>query len=192
MGPPGDLLSRRFTEDLDHGPYLSDRFGGGTQERDQTFPWILSDHSQPLIFLDGLVNDRVLVDLSINEIHVFIQPEKLNHKRLFGSLKEKEFSDLPDGKNPIRGLNQVSVEDLGKPKKLSAFQGMLKRKTGGSESGCHSLLSMRRNRRGLISLVPPLLRKNYRRNKPKNKGRTPCSTEFALDRPAFRFIRPRW
>jgi len=126
MGPPGDLLSSGFTEDLDHGAYLSDSFGRGTQERDQTFPWILSDHSQSLIFLDGLVNDGVLVDLFINEIHVFIQSEKSNHETLFDSLIEKEFSDLPDGKNPIRGLNQVGIEDLGKSKKLSAFQGMLK------------------------------------------------------------------
>ena len=120
---------------------MGDGFGRGTQERDQTLPWILSDHSQPPIFFDGLVNDGVLVNLFVNEIQVFIQSEKMDQERLFDSLIEEEFSDLPDGKNPIRGLNQVGIEDFSKSKKLSAFQGMLKRKTGDSESGCHSFLS---------------------------------------------------
>jgi hypothetical protein len=124
--PPGDLLSRGFTEDLDHGAYMGNGFGRGAQERDQTLPWILSDHSQPSIFLDGLVNDKVLVDLFINEIQVFIQSKKADHESLFGSLIEEEFSDLPDGKDLIRGLNHVGIEDLGKTKKLSAFQGVPK------------------------------------------------------------------
>jgi len=72
------------------------------------------------------VNDGVPVDLFINEIQVFIQSEKADHEGLFDSLIEEEFSDLPDGKNPIRGLNQVAIEDFGKSEKLSAFQGVLK------------------------------------------------------------------
>jgi hypothetical protein len=72
------------------------------------------------------VNDGVLVDLFINEIQVFIQSEKADHERLSDSLIEEEFSDLPDGKNLIRGLNQVGIEDFGKSEKLSAFQGVLK------------------------------------------------------------------
>jgi hypothetical protein len=50
----------------------------------------------------------------------------LDYKRLFDSLIEEEFPALPEGKNPIRGLNDVGIEDLGKSKKLSAFQGVLK------------------------------------------------------------------
>jgi hypothetical protein len=64
--PPGDFFPRGFTENLDHGAYMSDGFGRGTQERDQTFPWILSDHSQPPIFFDGFMNDWILVDLFVN------------------------------------------------------------------------------------------------------------------------------
>jgi hypothetical protein len=71
------------------------------------------------------VNDGVLVDLLINEIQVFIQSEQMDHERLFDSFIKEEFSDLPDGKNLIRGLNDVGIEDLNKSKKLSAFQGML-------------------------------------------------------------------
>jgi hypothetical protein len=66
--PPTDLPSGALTEDLDHGAYLGDGFGRGTQERDQAIPWILSDDSQPPIFFDGLVNDWVPVDLFINRI----------------------------------------------------------------------------------------------------------------------------
>jgi len=50
----------------------------------------------------------------------------LDQERLFDSLVEEEIPALPDGKNPIRGLNNVGIEDLGKSKKLSAFQGVLK------------------------------------------------------------------
>jgi hypothetical protein len=49
----------------------------------------------------------------------------MDHERLFDSFIKEEFSDLPDGKNLIRGLNDVGIEDLNKSKKLSAFQGML-------------------------------------------------------------------
>jgi hypothetical protein len=72
------------------------------------------------------VNDGVLVDLFINKIQVFLQSEKADHERLFDSLIEEGVSHLPDGKNLIRGLNHVGIEDLGKTKKLPAFQGVLK------------------------------------------------------------------
>jgi hypothetical protein len=94
--PPGDFLSRGFTEDLDHGAYMRDGFGRGTQERNQTFPWILPDHPQPSIFFNGLVNDRVPVDLFINEIQISIQPKKSDHESLFDSFVEEAFSDLPN------------------------------------------------------------------------------------------------
>jgi len=124
--PPRDFLSSGFTENLDHGANVGDSFRRGTQERNQTFPWILPDHSQPSIFFNGLVNDRVPVDLSINEIQIFIQSEKSDHEPFFDSFVEEEFSNLPDGKNPTRRLNNIVIEDFGKSKKLSAFQGMLK------------------------------------------------------------------
>jgi hypothetical protein len=50
----------------------------------------------------------------------------LNQKRFFHPLIEKILPSLTDGKNPIRGLNDVGIEELGESKKLSAFQGMLK------------------------------------------------------------------
>jgi len=124
--PPKDLPPRGFAEDFDHRAYMGDRFGRRAQERDQTFPWVLSNQSHPSIFFYRLVNDRVLVDFFQNRIQIFIQPEKLNQERLFDSLIEKGFSSLPEGKNSIRGLNDVGIEDFGKSKKLSAFQGMVK------------------------------------------------------------------
>jgi hypothetical protein len=45
MIPPEDHLSGGFTENLDHGAYVGNGFGRGAQERNQTFPWILPDHS---------------------------------------------------------------------------------------------------------------------------------------------------
>jgi len=75
---------------------VGNAFGRGAQERDQTLPWILSDHSQPSIFLDGLVNDWIPVDLFINCLQVLIQSEKLDYESLFDSFIEEEFSDLPD------------------------------------------------------------------------------------------------
>jgi hypothetical protein len=124
--PPADLPSGGLAEEFDHGAYLGDGFGRGTQERDQTLPRVLPDHSQPPIFFDGLVNDRVPVDLFINCVQVFIQSEKSNQEWFFNTLKENGFSFLPYRKNPIRRLNDVGIEDLGKPKKLTAFQGVLK------------------------------------------------------------------
>jgi len=126
MISPGDHLSRGFTEDLDHGAYVRNGFGRGAQERDQALPWILSDHSQPSICFNGLVNDRVPVDLFIDEIQIFIQSKKSDHESLLGSFIEEVFSDLPDGKNLIRRLNNIVVEDFRESKKLSTFQGMPK------------------------------------------------------------------
>jgi hypothetical protein len=123
---PEDFFPRGFAEDLDHGAYVGDGFGRGAQERNQTFPWILPDHSQPPIFFNSLVNDRVSVDLFVNEIQILIQSKKSDYKSPIDSFVEEELSDLPDGKNPVRRLNNIVVEDFGKSKKLSAFQGMLK------------------------------------------------------------------
>jgi hypothetical protein len=50
----------------------------------------------------------------------------LNHEGLFDPLIEEEFTALPNGKNPIRGLDDVGIEDFGKSKKLSAFQAVVK------------------------------------------------------------------
>jgi gamma-glutamylcysteine synthetase len=75
---------------------MGNGFRRGTQKRNQTFPWILTDHSQSSIFFDGPVNDWIAVDLFINGVQVFIQSEKLNDERLFNSLIEEEFPVLPD------------------------------------------------------------------------------------------------
>jgi hypothetical protein len=50
----------------------------------------------------------------------------LGQKGLVDSLIEEGFSFLPEGKNPVGGLNDIGIEDLRKSKKLSAFQGRLK------------------------------------------------------------------
>jgi hypothetical protein len=50
----------------------------------------------------------------------------VDYARLFDSLVKDEIPALPDGKNPIGGLNDVGIEDFCKSKKLSAFQGVLK------------------------------------------------------------------
>jgi hypothetical protein len=72
------------------------------------------------------VNDRIAVDLFINHVQVFFQSEKLDDERFLGSLIEEDIPSLPDGKNPVRRLNNIGIESLGKSKKLSAFQGVLK------------------------------------------------------------------
>jgi hypothetical protein len=124
--PPRDFLPGGFTEDLDHGADMGDGFGRGAQERNQAFPWILPDHSQPSIFFNGLVDDRVPVDLFINQIQIVIQSKKSGQEPFFDSFVEEEFSNLPDRKNLIRRMNNIVIEDFGKSKELSAFQGMLK------------------------------------------------------------------
>jgi hypothetical protein len=55
-----------------------------------------------------------------------IQSKESDHESLFDSFIEEELSGLPDRKNPVRRLNNIVIEDFGKSKKLSAFQGMLK------------------------------------------------------------------
>jgi hypothetical protein len=50
----------------------------------------------------------------------------LDDERFLGSLIEENIPPLPDGKNPVRRLNNIGIEGFGKPKKLSAFQGVLK------------------------------------------------------------------
>jgi hypothetical protein len=72
------------------------------------------------------VNHCIFVDFFVNGIQIFIQSEKLNQERFFNALIEKGFSFLPEGKNPVRGLNDVGIGDLRKSKKLSAFQGVSK------------------------------------------------------------------
>jgi hypothetical protein len=101
---------------------MGDGLGRGAEERDQAFPWILPNQSHPPIFFYRLVNGRVLVDLLINRIQIFIQSEKLDQEGFFNPLIEKEFTSLPERKNPIRGLDEVGIENLRKSKKLSAFE----------------------------------------------------------------------
>jgi hypothetical protein len=72
------------------------------------------------------VDDRVPVDLFINQIQIVIQSKKSGQEPFFDSFVEEEFSNLPDRKNLIRRMNNIVIEDFGKSKELSAFQGMLK------------------------------------------------------------------
>jgi hypothetical protein len=66
--PPGDLPPGGLAEDFDHGAYMGDGFGRGTQERDQAFPWLLPNQSHPSIFFYRLVYHWIPVDLLINRI----------------------------------------------------------------------------------------------------------------------------
>ena len=50
----------------------------------------------------------------------------MNQKGLVDSLIEEGFFYLPEGKNPVGGLNDIGIEDLRKSKKLPAFKGRLK------------------------------------------------------------------
>ena len=102
----------------------------------------------PRYFSDRLVNDRIPVDLFLNRIQIFIQSEKLDQERFFNSFIEEGFSFLPEGKNPIRGLDDVGIEDLGKSKKLSAFQGILEVKKEGFGVGRSFLFLHRRSNDG--------------------------------------------
>jgi hypothetical protein len=54
-------------------------------------------------------------------IERFLKSEKIDQERLFNPLVEKEISFLPEGENPIRGMNDVGIEHFGKSKKLPAF-----------------------------------------------------------------------
>jgi hypothetical protein len=71
------------------------------------------------------VNHWIPVDLSQHGIEIFIQSEEMDQERFFNPLVENEVSFLPQRENPIRGLDDVGIQDLGKPEKLSAFQGVL-------------------------------------------------------------------
>jgi hypothetical protein len=64
---------------------------------------------------------RVPVDLLQYGIERFLQSEKMDQERFFNPLIEKEISLLPEGKNPIRGMNDVGIENFGKSKKLPAL-----------------------------------------------------------------------
>jgi hypothetical protein len=122
---PNDSPAGRFAKDLNHGPDMGNGFGRGAQEREQTFPWVLTNEPHASVFFNGLMNDRVLVNFFLDKIEIILQPEKLDQKRLFNALIEKGFPFLTKRKDLIRGLNEIGIENLCKSKKLSAFQGML-------------------------------------------------------------------
>jgi hypothetical protein len=64
---------------------------------------------------------RVLVDLLQYAIERLLQSEKTDQEKFFNPLIVEEVSLLPEGKNPIRGMNDVGIENFGKPKKLPAL-----------------------------------------------------------------------
>jgi hypothetical protein len=72
------------------------------------------------------MNYWISVDFFQHRTEIFIQSEKMDQKRFFNPLVENDISFLPEGENAIRGMNDVGIQDLGKPEKLSAFQGLSK------------------------------------------------------------------
>jgi hypothetical protein len=67
------------------------------------------------------MDHRIPVDLFQYGIERFFQSEKTDEERFFNPFIEEEISLLPEGKNPIRGMNDVGTENLGKSKKLPAL-----------------------------------------------------------------------
>jgi hypothetical protein len=56
-----------------------------------------------------MMNHRVSIDLFHYRIQILIQPEELDQKRFPNAIIEKGLSSLPEGKNPTRGLEDVSI-----------------------------------------------------------------------------------
>jgi hypothetical protein len=137
---PNDSPAGRFAKDLNHGADMGNGFGRGAQEGEQTFPWVLTNEPHASVFFNGLMNDRVLVNFFFDRIDIILQPKKLDQKRFFNTLVEKELPSLRERKDSVRGLNEIGIENLCKAKKLSAFQGMFQRKIGDSELGGHYFL----------------------------------------------------
>jgi hypothetical protein len=67
------------------------------------------------------MNHGIPVDLLQYNIEIFVQSEKMDQERFFNPLVEKEISSLPERKNPIRGMNDVGIENFSKSKKLPTF-----------------------------------------------------------------------
>jgi len=71
--------------------------------------------------LDGLVDERVPINILQNGIQVFIQSEEMDQEVLFDSIIEEKVPFLPEREEVIGGLDKVGPHDLGISKKLAAF-----------------------------------------------------------------------
>jgi len=71
--------------------------------------------------LDGLVNERISINILQNGIQVIIQPEEMDQEVLFHPIIEEKVPSLPERKEVIGGLDKVGPHDLGISEKLAAF-----------------------------------------------------------------------
>jgi hypothetical protein len=91
-----DLVPGRSAKGFNDTSNLGDGLGRGTQEREEAFPRILLDEPQTSIFLNGSLNERILINLLQDSIQIFIQSEKMGQEGFVHSFKEKGIPFLPE------------------------------------------------------------------------------------------------
>jgi hypothetical protein len=107
---------------LDDQTDVGDRFRRGAQERDQTFPGVLPNQSQPRIAENGPMNGGVKIDLLVDGRQIVVQSQEMDQEPIVHALKKERVSLLPERENPVGGLNDISLFDLREPEKLPALQ----------------------------------------------------------------------